>query len=227
MRTHFPKTWSVLLFALCVLSLPAHSSQFDGANWYRIIKNGDHSITVYDFANYQEVDFEGSMMFKDGRKSLRRLNKTLTSNKDILLIIKDSGGGLTNSFKKFAGLLKKKCFQEKGCKITTLVKGRCMSSCVELSLVGTERNMCENATFGFHRMWALHPNLVVQSTSSIQKTYKKLGVDAQWLDENRQLFYENQYDGSFIESDQAILGNLVQDYFSDCDYFINQYKYLR
>lgn len=148
----------------------------------------NYTIEITNFENHQEVMFSGDIKTPwEPKKEIKDVLNRLESNKDILVYIDKSWGGVIASFKKIIKGLKSKC-SGSDCTITTYVEEYCGSACIDLLMAGDKRMMAHNAKLGFHRAWMIHPSIPIKSKKKMAKEYIDMGVEPNWMNANLDLF---------------------------------------
>lgn len=148
----------------------------------------NYSIEYKVFPNHQEIHFSGEMKTPwESKKELNAVLDKLEKNKNTLVYITKSWGGVIATYKKMIKKLKEACDGNQ-CLITTYVKEYCGSACVDLLMAGDIRMMRHNAKLGFHRAWVIHPSIPIKSKKKMGNEYKAMGANPEWIDNNLDIF---------------------------------------
>lgn len=189
-------------------------------------ENELYTITHEVFQNHQEIYFSGEIMPMTPKDGLKQIKKRLIKNLNVLVMIGNSGGGFERSYKNLGEAIRSVCHTKNkkmnsGCQITTYLKGRCGSACVEFFMYGDNRIASSNSFFGFHRKWILTPNFTINSPEKMAKKYIDRGANKEWLYNNLHIFTDNQVAGTWIRSQDLIPSNIVQYISNSYDFIIN------
>lgn len=148
----------------------------------------NYSIELKKFEKHQEVHFSGEIKTPfENKTAIKKVLKNLERNKNILVYIDKSWGGVVASFKKIIKGIKNKCNGD-SCVITTYIEKHCGSACIDLLMAGDNRLMAHNAKLGFHRTWVIHPTIPISSARIMANQYKKMGANPDWIDANMHIF---------------------------------------
>lgn len=184
-------------------------------------ENDDYKISYTRHPGYQEIAFSGSLMPMKAGNGLREVKKRLVKGLDTLLIIRGSSGGYEKSFRQLGEALRNVCEvgnQQSGCTFTTMSVSNCDSACILLFMYGQERVASSGAKFGFHRKWMIHPKLTIKTAVGMANQYVRLGADPDWLNENLNIFKDDQVNCTTIAAPNLIGSGIVHQIVSNVDY---------
>ncbi len=171
--------------------------------------NGKKYLIIYKLEeNLQTIRLHGQV-YSGIVEDLSGYDKVISLiRKDIpIKLVLHSGGGYLKILKKLPAAMKKNCDSEtSNCRITTVVPtwAYCASACVHIFMIGDDRLAGKSSRFGFHQGAAIPGVLKIPGLA--QRTLRDFGVDAGWIEANKEVFsslemswlYPRSLDGSNI-----------------------------
>jgi hypothetical protein len=176
--------------------------------------------------DFQLITFSGTILPTNSSNTLNKIIKKVSGEKDIVLRVGISAGGVRSRFKSVIKKIKKKCTNERGseCFITAVFVNYCGSSCTFLALWADYSIALPYSKFGFHRLWLISPNIPIESKKKNAEYYIKQGGNSSWFLENQEKISINQTIGYHFTKQEEIDSGLIDLQLNSYDEFLKLYR---
>lgn len=201
------RIWSILF---CLSALPAFAN---------------YKVAYQEQEKFQLVEFSGDLLFALSRPQIDLVLSQIHGQKDMVLKVGLSHGGVVSRFEWFIQALKDRCYLEKGsaCRLTTVFTARCASACTRFPLLSDHAVSLPSARFGFHRAWVLSSNLPIQSKAGLAESYIRQGGDRSWFEANSEKLSRSQDNFYWMTKKEELLSGIIDQQVKTWAEFVDIY----